>query len=414
VQKLIDSVQQRLQAFLRQRDDVALAVRSADDEAMVVSKILEGMDDASSAELYWACTDEFTDAASWVSAVVDAFAVKHAGVAMKLAGMELPAWPPMPDSLLDGTRPPVQRLRDLMVFSRSLAPLPEGLTVWCLFPLAVHDWRAWAMLSWELLQHEFPQPWFHHLRVFLRGDHDGWMRAVATEMPRLAWYEPDLSQSAMQAALDEEAMDATLPMDQRMQNVFLSAQMDYAFSRPADAMQKYALLLKYYAGTRNGTMAALVLNALGETHVRLGNLDQAANCFERAIVPAADSTAPAIPVLLNISLNLGNLRMTQGRWAEAGEHYDIAQGFAVLQRAPDTRLRAIENLGACQYAQGRFDEAVGTWRAGIGGASALEMAELQAAMLDRLRGLYTYTNDHRNRVGVEQEMRALGYAPPQD
>jgi hypothetical protein len=39
------------------------------------------------------------------------------------------------------------------------------------------------------------------------------------------------------------------------------------------------------------------------------------------------------------------------------------------------------------------------------------MHELEYGIFERLRGLYTYTNDHRGRVGVEQEMRARGYVP---
>ena len=401
MQKLFDELKGHLEAFLQQRDD----------EAVMVSKLLEGMDDASASQLFWFGTDEFVDAATWVSGLADTFAVKHAAVTMKLREQGRPPWPALPDAILDPAQPPVERLREMMSFSRALAPLPETLSVWCLFPLLVHDWQAWARLLWDLLQHTFPSPWFHHLRIYVRADPaDEWVKSVATKMPRVGWYDPDLSQAAMQRAFDEEAMDRSRPMEQRMQSVFLSAQMDFAHNRLAEALQKHATLLKYFTATRNGTMTALVLNSVGECHQRLGNLDHAGYCFEQALVPAASTSSPPVPVLLNLSLNLGNVRMQQARFAEAETYYDVAQGFAAMQRAADTRLRAIENLGVCQDAQGKYPDAAATWHTGARAAGELEMLDLRRSMLERLRDLHARTGDDAGRARVEYELAGLSTA----
>lgn len=413
MRKLFDQVQSTLEQFLRQRDAAALAVCVSDDEAIPVLKILEGMDDASPSELYWICSDDFNDAASYVSALANAFALKHGGVSIKQAEQGQPTWPPLPDAILDEQAAPAARLRAMMAFSRSLLPADDGfLSVWCLFPLKVADWRAYTALLWELLQHDFPRPWFHHLRIYVRADpQDGWVPAAVQRVPRFVWYDPDLSQGAMQKALDDEAMDSSLPMPRRMQNVFLSANVDYAHGRLGDAMHKYATLLKFSAGTRDATMAAMVLNGMGEVHQRAGNLEQAAHCFEKAVLPASQASVPPVPVLLNVSLNLANLKMAGGQFGEAESYYDVAQGFAALQRSPDTRLRAIENLGACQYAQGKLREAATSWQAGAAVAGEMKLPSIRRNMLMRLHNLYGRVGDNASRAAVERDLAALAAIP---
>jgi tetratricopeptide (TPR) repeat protein len=413
VRKLFDDVKSKLEEFLRQRDAAALAICASDDEAIPVLKILEGMDDTSASELFWICSDDFNDPVSYVSGLANAFALKHGAVTIKQKEQQQPTWPPLPDIVLDQRAAPVARLRAMMSFSRSLLPSPDGfLSVWCLFPLQVADWRAYTALLWDLLQHEFPRPWFHHLRIYVRAEpQDGWVPAAVQRMAHFEWYDPDLSQGAMQRALDDEAMDRTLPMARRMQNVFLSANVDYAHGRLGDAMHKYATLLKFSAGTRDATMAAMVLNGMGEVHQRAGNLDQAANCFEKAVLPASQATVPPIPVLLNISLNLANLKLARGQYAEAESYYDAAQGFATLQRSPDTRLRAIQNLGACQYAQGKLREAATSWQAGAAVAGEMELPSIRRNMLMRLHDLYGRVGDGASRAAVERDLAALAATP---
>jgi tetratricopeptide (TPR) repeat protein len=408
VQKLLDALTARLRAFVDQRDDVALVVRCGDAEAVAVLKALEGVDDASTAEMFWIASDEFHDAASYVSGVVDAFAVKHGAVRLAMAQQGMVSWPPLPDALLDESHAPAARLRELMAFSRTLLPEPDGfLAVWCLFPLAVTDAAGYAALLGELLQHEFPHPWCHHLRIYLRGDPaDPALPAALAPILRIAWYDPDMSQAAMQRAIDEEAADPTLPLERRLQNLLMSASIDQAHQRFGDALEKYAVLLKYYAGVRNPTMTALVLNAVGETHARLGNDEHAGLCFEHAFYPASRAPGPPLPVMLNVVLNLANLRMAQGRWEESEAYYDSAQQLATAQRDPVTKLRAIENLGQCQYMQGKIPEALRSWHSGAAVARELELPESRRSMLERLASHYLSVADYGEHADVQRQLAA--------
>jgi tetratricopeptide (TPR) repeat protein len=317
-------------------------------------------------------------------------------------------WPLLPDELLDESRPPVDRLRELMIFSRELLPAADGfLAVWCLVPLTIEDPAAYAALVAELLQHAFPLPWCHHMRIYVRGDpSDAALPAAVGSQPRVAWYDPDLSQAAMQRAIDEETADPALPLGRRLQNLFISAGVDHAHSRFGAALQKYALLLKYYASTRDATMTALVLNAVGETQARLGNVEHAGLCFEHAFVPASQAPGPPIPVMLNIVLNLANLRMAEGRWAESESYYDAAQQLATAQRDAPTKLHAIENLGQCQYMQGKLSEALTSWHAGAAVAGELEFPESRRSMLERLASHYLHAADHARHTDVRRQLAA--------
>jgi tetratricopeptide (TPR) repeat protein len=226
----------------------------------------------------------------------------------------------------------------------------------------------------------------------------------------VAWYDPDLSQAAIQSAIDDEAADTSLPLERRLQSLFMSANIDYAHGRLGEALEKHGVLLKYYAGTQHATMSALVLNAIGEAHARLGNAEHAGAAFELAFGAATQSAVPPVPVMLNVVLNLANLRMTEQRWEEAEAYYDSAQQLATAQRDATTKLRAIENLGQCQYLQGKVPEALASWHAGAAVAGQLELPDLRRQMLERLAAHYERASDFAGQNVVRRELAALSTA----
>jgi tetratricopeptide (TPR) repeat protein len=410
VQSLLDGIAAGLKAFINQRDEIALIVRCRDEECPVILKTFEGLDEGAESEMFWIASDEFTDAGIWVTSVVNDFVVKHGAVRMAMGKEGFTPWPALPDQLLDATRRPALRLRELMEFSRTLRPFSDGmLTVWCFVPLEIADARGWAALMWELLQHEFPNPWCHHTRIFARGTPaEPFLQSALASIPRIAWYDPDLSQAAIHRALEEEAADRTFPLELRLQNLFMSAGVDYGHGRFEQALAKYGILLKFYTGVRNPGMTAMVLNAIGETHARTGNADAAMHCFEQALVPASSMSPMPIPVMLNVTLNLANQHMAFGHWEEAEAYYDASQKLAMVSRDANTRLRSIENLGVCLYAQGKVTDAVAKWHAGASVADELGMSDPRRTMLLRLAGHYHQTQDY----AAQAEMQRLADASP--
>lgn len=409
MQQIFEDLKRTLAEFVGQRDDVTLVVRCGDGQAPLVSKALEEVEDGAAAEMFWIHTDDFVTAGEYATAIVNGFAAKHSAVSLALRDRGQAPWPPLPELLLDETLPPETRLRETMAFSRALLPFPDGMTAaWCLFPLTIADRAAWAELVARVVQHEFPNPWCHHLRFIVRDDAIG--TAVALRLagsPRVRRYAPDLSNEAMARAMEAEADDEAKPLEQRLQTLFVLANVDYANQKFGDALAKYALLLKYYTGVRDPTMAALVLNGMGEVEARRGNLAAASRCFETAWEPVSQAPGPPVPVMLNIVLNLGNLRMQQQQWAEAEGYYDVAQQLATLQRAPTTKVDCIENLGVCQYMQGKVEPALRSWHAGAHVAGELEMIDPRRRLLERLRSHYQQAEDGEHYWDVDRQLAAL-------
>ena len=422
MRKLFDGIAEKLKGFIAQRDNVALVVRCRDAEGIGILKILEGLDEASTSEMYWAYSGDFVEAHSYVSEVIRDFATKHEGVRqaielnkrLNLELKNLKPWPPMPPDILNESLPPVHRLRELMIFSRTLLPqLDGGLVVWVLFPLQIGDPAGYARLVQELLQHRYPFPWFHHMRMIFREDTAVPMLSTTLgAAPRVDYYAPDLSDGAMENALEEEAADPELPLNDRVQAMFLSAQRDYAWGRFDEALKKHEVVLKYHSAIGNAPMEALVLNSVGEIHQRAGRPDQASRCFEAALEPACAGQHPPLPVLCNVVLNLANLRLAQNRFPEAEVYYDSAEKLATVLRNPPAKIQSIENLGYCQYMQGKADEAEQNWKRAANIAGQVEQPELHRNLLERLRQYYASTNRIAEQREVEMQLISLTPVSP--
>src|SRR5262245_10727883 len=171
MRKLIEGAAGRFRAFLAQRDDLALVVRSPGAESVALLQILETLEEEATWALFWKFPESFGDAEGYVSALAASFAARHELVRLLQAQAGVEVWPVLPAAVRDEGLPPAGRLRGLMAFARSLLPRPEGgVLVWVMFPGEVADRPAYARLMREVLRHEFPFPWCHHMRVLLRDD----------------------------------------------------------------------------------------------------------------------------------------------------------------------------------------------------------------------------------------------------
>jgi hypothetical protein len=409
MRRVFDRIAGRLRGFLDQRDNVALVVRTQGAANVAMLKILESIDEESASEFFWTYAGDFSSPRSYVSDIVRDFATKHDGarLAMEFQGMK--PWPAIPAPVMDESAAIADRLRELMIFTRSLLPAPSGtLVVWLLFPLNNVDPAGYGALIRELLQHQFPFPWFHQIRIVLNEDTA--MPAVSAALagtPRIDYFTPDLSDEAFDQALEEEADDEELPLADRIQAVFLSAHRDSAFGRFDQALEKHELVLRYHTAIDNPAMVALALNSVGEIHQRAGRAGQAGRCFETALQPACEGENPPLPVLFNIVLNLANLRLGERRFSEAETYFQAAEQLATVQRNPSAKLQAIENAGYCQYMQGRTGEAVENWRRGASLAGQLEQRELQRRLLTRLRQYFSGANQPAEQREVEAQLAAL-------
>src|SRR5690242_816929 len=147
MRKLFDAMEGRIRSFIAQRSDLAMVVRCSEPESPVVLKIVETVSESSHSNLFRVFSEEFGDPQSYASVLTTGFVVKHEAVRLAMAEKGIPPLVPAPQSLLDPALPPVRRLREMMLFGRSLLAAPEGChSVWGLFPVQIRDPRAYALL----------------------------------------------------------------------------------------------------------------------------------------------------------------------------------------------------------------------------------------------------------------------------
>jgi tetratricopeptide (TPR) repeat protein len=288
--------------------------------------------------------------------------------------------------------------------------MPDGgNNVWIFYPLEVAGHSAYVSLMEEVLRHEFPFPWCHHLRFIVREDPlDSEPMVAFARAPRRQWYHPDLSMDAINRGLEAEMADESLPLSERLAPLPIMAGNDFALGRYPEAMKKYELLLKYHAPMNNGTMAAFALNGMGEVYEKVGDLDRANESYEAALIPASQGDHPPIPIFLNVVVNLGNLCEQQGRWQDGEAYFDMAQQLATVARNPPAKLASLEKRGYCQQQQGKIEDALGSWNDGAVIAAQLQDVHWCRTLLARVEQHYTTTQQAGKAQELQEQLVALG------
>lgn len=406
---MLKEIGERLESFIEQRNDVALILHSPAADSLPILKILEGLEEASASDLFWIFTDNFAAPQTYVNDVVRGFAMKHELVRLAMAKNGMPPWPPIPAEVLNESVPPSHRLRELGAFSRTFLPVPNGgNNVWIFYPLEVSDQSAYIGLMEELLRHEFPFPWCHHLRFIIREDPaDGERETAFATAPRRQRYQPDLSMAAIERGLEAEVADESLPLPERLAPLPIMAGNDFALERYPEAMKKYELLFRYHASMNNHTMAAFALNGMGEVYEKMGDFGRANESYEAALIPASQSDPPPIPIFLNIVANLGNLCERQGRWQNAEAYFDMAQQLATAARNPPAKISSLEKRGCCQRRQGKIEEALSSWNDGVIIAAQLQDVHSCRAILGRIEQHYTETQQAARAHELQEQLAAL-------
>src|SRR5262249_13417572 len=125
MQRVLESITAKVNGFVAQRDDLAMVVRARPEVGAAFLQVLSPVAESSAAGLFFTHAHEFTDPDGYVEAVAKHFTLFHDGAraAMIEAGMK--PWPPVPKVVAEPGLPPVLRLQELMIFSRSLLPHPD-------------------------------------------------------------------------------------------------------------------------------------------------------------------------------------------------------------------------------------------------------------------------------------------------
>ena len=171
---LIERFTKELRAFVEQRDDLILLVRTTSQDSAIALKLLRDLDRASSADLYLIFSNDFVDASSFVDSAVKHLQEEHrlASKSRQQAGDELP--PAIPDTLPHRGSSPGKRLHEALGFARSLLPPAGGnRLIWAMFPAQVASWPEYFKLVSSCVPGQVIAPWMRAAR----GWSSAWTRA---------------------------------------------------------------------------------------------------------------------------------------------------------------------------------------------------------------------------------------------
>jgi tetratricopeptide (TPR) repeat protein len=414
MRRLFQDLTKRLQAFVAQRDTLVLLVRCRDEESSFILKTLDSIDEASQ-DIFWSFVEEFSEPVTYADAIVRSFRQRAEALAKKLEEAGDPSWPPLPPRATDVNVPPAARLQALFMYARTRIPdLEASHLVVALMPLRVTDPLRWRAFLRELTAHDPLSPWCHHMRIVAREGREISMDDLSPELqarldpssfPRTDVYEVDFSLEALQRATKAEIADPSVPLPDRMQSLLVDANVDYAHKRYDVALEKYGLLRTFYAAVQNQALLAATLNGIGEVYARAGHRDLAIQHFEMALTAAIEGSSH--PILLNVSLNLGNLYLAEKSWALAADHYVGSEALATALLNAHVKLLCLENIGVCRFELADYGAAQEAWQNGASLARALEEQAALKRVLARLRNLYVQANMRDRVKAIDDELRGV-------
>ncbi len=401
MRSLAEQAATAFRAFLNQRDDLILILSAADGDLPAGLKILEGLDAELSHVWGWIFAQSFTDAPSYVDAIAADIAGKQLVMNGALEKQGKPVLPPVPPALRDPSRVPAERLRVAVEYVRSMVPpMPGGVTLFALLPLEIHDHTAYAALARDLVRHRMPFPWCSGVRFILRDDVAAPQLAQFGNAPRTRTLRIDFSAPALAEALAREAADESLPPDDRMNAALVAAGMDQAYGRTDEALARYQTVMQHFGAAGNAPVAALAANGIAACLQAKGDTAGAERIMHAAMEAALQSTPPALPVVLNVLLELTMLVARQQRWAESELYLTATHDVANALFMPSVRAEALDRRGIVQSRLGKVAESERSWRDAIAIADEAEAHETALAARGHLRNLL-------QQQGRDEEAREL-------
>jgi tetratricopeptide (TPR) repeat protein len=411
MRNLFEQPKQKIAAHTEQRDDLTLVVRCKAEEIAIVLKLIESAEETS-AHTFLDHTEDFIEAQLYVSTLV----TKMLGQAQQVAALREkeggPPMPPAPERMRDDRVPAPERLRELMCYARSMIEDPDAALVWIMMPINIHDPVGYANLMTQTLRHSYPRPWCHHMRVIARDDERLPLEHSKAAFQRAQFMAVDFGPKSTEDALVESANDEGLPLAERMTALLVLAGIDAAHNRTADAKEKYKLLTKYHHALGDNAQWALSLSGLADVAAREGKPREAKDLYLAALTPATH--AKSFPVVLNLSLALGNLHFQNGVFVEAATWYHVAGELARALFNVDTLLDCYEQEGVSYHKAGAHKQALEAWSSGVELAKAIPVRDRQKRILTRKLEMYTELGLPKERDKTQLELQAVDQLEKQE
>jgi tetratricopeptide (TPR) repeat protein len=402
---LIDRFASEVRSFVEQRDALILLAACTSQDTAIALKTLRDVDRASPADLLLFFADDFTDSASFVNTAVRRFREEHRLACESRVQAGEDSFPPFPTSLLETGRAPAQLLREAMGFARSLLPRSGGhRLVWAMFPSEVANWPAYLQLISSCAPRSQVLPWMRGLRLIFRVDTGfRFNTSPLVDAERIRLTRIDFGPAALEESYRKAASNKQLNGAERMHALLSLAMLDSAHGRFRESDRRFLELLMHYRDTDQPAMQAIVMNGLGESSQRQGDLAKARYWLECAVAPAAKAKEPI--VLATVVQSLAAIAFEERRYGEAEGYYDSLAKLKHCILDEDGKALALEWRGLCQETQNAYERAVLSWEEAELLIRVFELHHRLRPLLEHLRRAYQRLQLTKKLAVVEEELR---------
>lgn len=407
MRRLIAHWGKTLREFVEQRDDLLLVVAASDADAPLLTKLLQELDRASPADLFFIAPD----AAGAPAGYVEALAARLRGqVALANAaaadGDTLITAPP---DFAAG--PPAWRLQSMLEYLQTLVDLTaEQRFVCALVPEGVADAAGYEKLLAGLAPSPHVVGWMRGARVVARVPADFVLEgsrlagAARVRFARLAC-PPDIYETELLA----DSADPAVPEADRMQSLVQLAYIDVAHGRGALADARFGQALAYFRWLKLPALEGLILNGLGDSARRAGDGATARRWYETALGPAGESGSPML--VAAVVQNLAAVAYAEGEFAEAADCY--ADVVTLRRGALDEEgiSEALDWRGRSLEAGGDLAAALPCWEESAFVCREFEIGHRLGDVLGRLREGYARADLPAQHLAFERTWAAAGGRP---
>lgn len=408
MQKRLAELNGTLSGFLDQADYLTMVVGADDSTAAMVLAALQGQDRQNGADVFVIIPDEAVSSTDYVTAMATRIEGERMVVNELLKKDGKPPWPELPILCFDPREPEGWRLRSLVTYVRDRLPEGDHRLLWTLMPTAFKDREGYARVVGELVPRGDFEPWMRGIRFLIRDDRN--QPFIIPTLKKLKiqgvlTYSPDFSPAGVEAALNEEAADESVPVGQRMTSLLQLAALDYAHQRFEPALEKYRVLLAWFQQTGAKEMQALVLQGVGDILRRVGQLAPAKEKYEQGLLLVAESRA--LVVTLNLAVSLGDTCLELQELEDAYGYFDLADQIATKIIHPFVKADCLEKKGVVLELRSQPGPAARIWTDACKLCRQMEYKHRLESILERLAALYKKARMKVELNEVASELAAL-------
>lgn len=402
VKQKFEILRETLTEFAQQDEFPLLLVGVRQAECPYVLKFVQDLEQSLPAHLVACFPQTFVNAGQWVDEIVAAVRVQLEYAEPERIGRREGPFPSIPLDIVDTRCAPAQRLHALLEYLPQLLPnTTDYRIVVGLIPLECRDARAFAELAATVIPHPAIPAWMAALRLIVWDDPERpILRTAVREWSarHVLAYSDDFSTPALTDALNKDAGNRSLPLDERMGAVAQLAALDFAYRRYADALDKYAVLHQHYFKAKQPEQQALALLGAGDTLHAAGDSRTAKLRLQQGLALAMD--CKSLPLLVNLLRSAAKVSLALGDLHDAESYADSGTKVAAAAINPFAYCDFHALRGDAQLAQAKFADAMASYDKAREQCRTNEYFETWIAVLDTQIGVY-------GDAGMTQQQRAL-------